>query len=230
MFCAAMTKKNTPCKKGIRTGSSVYLNGYVYYLCGGKGHTPDNHGPLSEERRTRFTGVAVINDDEGVTNINLATGEENTQLTLDTNKEESTMDTIEVNVRPVVEERSDKLMTLPAAFRYVGTMEGFKLRSRERLTTSPSNIIGFCARMGNRILLVTEEKSVIVEKTVATLPGTARTSNRNARNRPEGQGTKVEREPGYVCGKCSTFDNKVRHNTMDDVRSCYEGKSVPVVG
>lgn len=226
MFCAAITSKGTPCKKGIRTGETLYKGDFMYHLCGGTGHKAEDNPKVSNDRRTSIPPThASVTNDGGTTLVNLKTGEETTQLTLPNSKEETTVENIEVIVRPVVEELSSTLKCLSQNFRFVGTIEEFKARCRERLANTP-NIVGYAARLGNEILFVTEDKAVKVHKTLASLPTSARTSPNNRRNRPEGKGTKVVKTEGYACGKCSHWEGntyvQVRHATIEDVQACYQ--------
>lgn len=85
MKCAALTKKNQSCSHGITTGCVFTIKGWQYRVC--RQHyvmftglsENDLFMQMAATRRTQVNTNAVINSDDGVTNIDLQSGVETHQ-------------------------------------------------------------------------------------------------------------------------------------------------------
>lgn len=195
MFCSTITTKGTPCKRGIVTGCSIYLDGYVMHCCRAH-YKAINEGTLmlpflqfDISRRTVHHTIAVTTSEEDTMHTHLPTNTTIIQPTLfseirtkidEANRkaaERMAAQHTEIDgiVRTIISEGIDKIYYQQTTLnkRFTGTTEEFKARCAEILATAPREIKGFAIRVSNEIFYVTRNKSVKTTKKMVA----ARTEN-----------------------------------------------------
>jgi len=240
MLCSAIKNNGGSCTQGISTGMTFNLENFVYRVCANHKKTIDSrivngavlsHSMFDPTRRTYYgTHSTVANHDGSNTLRNLATGEETTQLTLDTNKEESTMDTklIDVTVYWVKEVwKNGTILFLDRATRKVTSFSACAQELVEH--DSPTGTIGYVVRNGTnawKVNLTDASKFSLIQGSF---------SLRKVGNKDKAPMANVDKPK--ACGKCSHWNRvdgkntyvQINHANTEAVRQCYAGETVEAV-